>query len=67
MDFWICVGCLCFGILMGLSAAWYNLNNHAARQARLEARRAYRRNRKGKWVVPFIGSIPVDDKKKGPR
>lgn len=50
--FYFCIGVLAVGYLMGLAAAWYNLNDEAGRQARLEARRAYRRSRKGKWIWP---------------
>lgn len=43
---WWGFGGLALFTLLGLSAAWYNLNNHEARAEGLRLRRIERKNRK---------------------
>lgn len=45
-DFYLAMGCLCGGILLGISLARHNLNDEASRQFRLEKRRKQRASRK---------------------
>lgn len=46
MDFLIAIGCLLIAICLGLSLAYYNLQDDDARERRLQQRREQRKNRK---------------------
>lgn len=52
MDMWIAIGCLVICILLGLSLAWYNMNDEEGVKHRIEARRAQRKKRNTKWLGP---------------
>jgi hypothetical protein len=49
MDMYIAIGCLVISTLLGLSVAWYNINDDEGRQRRIEQRRKQRKARKRLW------------------
>jgi hypothetical protein len=51
-DKWVSIGCILIGIAIGLSLAWYNINDEEGVQRRIDARRAQRKSRKNKWLPP---------------
>lgn len=48
MDAVICIGALICATILGISVAYYNVNDNDRVQANLAARREYRRQRKEK-------------------
>lgn len=49
---WIAIGCLVGMYILGISLAYYNLQDEESRQYRLEKRRAQRKARKRLWEWP---------------
>jgi hypothetical protein len=50
---WIAIGCLVLAIILGLSLAYYNLQDEESREMRLKARQAQRKRRKRLWNWPI--------------
>jgi hypothetical protein len=51
-NFWLAIGCLSAGILLGISLAVHNARDEEGRKDRLEKRKAQRKARRRPWVWP---------------